>query len=190
MVYNLSMAISSNTKKKIILLLMAGVALGLSTSPRAQKRVFRALKREWKFVDKQKLYRNVKKLEEQKMIYYRNKGEWWNIELTKKGKKQAQKIGFNKLEISKPKKWDKKWRVVIFDIPENKKIVREALRKKIQKLGFQELQKSVFIYPYPCNKEIEMVINFFKAEKFAKQFIATDFNKSTEKKLRKKFKLS
>jgi len=130
------MAISSNAKKKIILLLMAGAALGLATSPRAQKRIFRVFKKDWEFISKQKLYRNIKELEELSIVRYRKKGEWWNIELTEKGKKQAQKIGFNKLKISKPKRWDKKWRIIIFDVPEKNKIIREALREKIQKLGF------------------------------------------------------
>jgi len=186
----MSMIIRSDIKKKIILLLMGSVALGLTTSPRAQRRIFRALKRDWKFIGKQKLYRNVKELEKQKMIHYRNKGEWWNIELTKKGKKHAKKLGFNKLKIAKPKRWDGKWRMIIFDIPENKKIVREALRKKIQELGFQELQKSVFIYPYPCNKEIEIVVKFFKAEKFVKQFIAVGLDNNTEKIFKNKFELA
>jgi len=168
---------------------MAGVALGLATSPRMQKRIFYTLKKDWKFINKQKLYRNIKELEESNIIRYRNKGEWWNVELTKKGKKQAQKIGFNKLKITKPKRWDRKWRVVIFDVPEKNKIIREALRKKMQKLGFRELQKSVFVYPYPCNKEINRVIKFFKAENFVEQFIAVDFNRKTEKNLKRIFKL-
>ncbi len=183
------MIISSETKKKIILLLMAGIALGLSTSPRAQRRVFYVLKRDWKFINKKKLYRNIKELENLNMVRYRNRGEWWNIELTEKGKKYAKKLNFNKLEIVKPKRWDKKWRVVIFDVPEDKKIIREALRKKIQKLGLRELQKSVFIYPYPCDKEIGVVVKFFKAEKFVKQFIATELDHNTENIFKNKFKL-
>jgi len=184
------MIIRSDIKKKIILLLMAGVALGLSASPRAQRRVFRALKREWNFTNKRKLYRNIKGLEDQKMIRCKNKGKWWSIELTEKGKKQAWKIGFNRLKIPKPKKWDGKWRMIIFDVPENKKIVREALRRKIQELGFQELQKSVFIYPYPCDKEIGIVVDFFKARKFVKQFIAMGLDNNTEKVFKKKFGLT
>ncbi|MDD3498579.1 MAG: CRISPR-associated endonuclease Cas2 [Candidatus Moranbacteria bacterium] len=183
------MDIRSETKKKIILLLLGGVALGLSTSPRMQKRVLRIIGREWRSINRQKLYRNIRELERDDMVRYRRKEEWWNIELTEKGKKQAKKLGFDGLKIDKPKKWDKKWRVVIFDIPEKKKIVREVLRKKIQDLGFQEIQKSVFVHPYPCSDEITVVIKFFKADKFVKKFIATNFDKKTERHFMKKFNL-
>lgn len=183
------MVIEGKIKQKIILLLIGGLALGLSTSPRSQKRIFRELKREWNFINRQKLYRNIKVLEKQKMIRYAQKGKWWSVELTEKGKKYAEKIGFDKLSISSPENWDRKWRIVIFDIPENKKIVRDALRKKIQDLGFKELQKSVFVHPYPCLDEINIVVKFFKSEEFVKQFIATDFDKHTEKKLRKIFNI-
>ena len=163
--------------------------MGLTISPRAQRRVFRALKYEWRAISRKKLYRNIKNLEDQKIIRYSKKGKWWSIELTKKGREQAKKIGFNRLKISKPKKWDKKWRVVIFDIPEKKKIIRDALRRKIQELGFQELQKSVFVYPYSCFKEIETVTNFFRAKKFIKQFTVANFDQETEKQLRGIFKV-
>ena len=43
----------------------------------------------------------------------------------------------------------------MFDIPSNKNKSRDALRWKIKELGFYQLQKSVFVYPFPCEKEID-----------------------------------
>lgn len=43
--------------------------------------------------------------------------------------------------------WDRRWRVVIFDIPELNKKTREYLRRKLISLGFGRLQKSVYISP-------------------------------------------
>jgi len=183
------MVIRSNVKKKILILLLGGVALGLATSPKAQKRIFRALAWEWRKANKNKLRRNISELENHKFIRYRKKGEWWNIELTKKGKTAARKLGLDNLKIKKPGKWDQKWRVVLFDIPEKKRIGRDALRRKIKELGFVELQKSVFVYPYPCRKEIEIVLKFFKIKKFVQQCAIVDLDKSSDKKLRKKFGL-
>jgi DNA-binding transcriptional regulator PaaX len=65
------------------------------------------------------------------------------------------------LEIKKPKKWDRKWRLVIFDIAQMKKIYREAFRGKIKELGFYCLQKSVWVYPFDCEAEIELLRDFF-----------------------------
>jgi len=65
------------------------------------------------------------------------------------------------LEIAKQKKWDKKWRLVIFDIAQIKKIYREAFRGKLKDLGFRSLQKSVWVHPYECQVEIELLKDFF-----------------------------
>lgn len=46
------------------------------------------------------------------------------------------------------KKWDKKWRIVIFDIEEKQKKTREALRYKLKELGFGMIQESVWVSPY------------------------------------------
>ncbi len=44
------------------------------------------------------------------------------LTLTEKGEKRAKEIQFNNLIIEKPEKWDKKWRLVIFDISETKRL--------------------------------------------------------------------
>lgn len=51
-------------------------------------------------------------------------------------------------------KWDKKWRVVIFDIPQELHNKRNRFRKKLKSLGFYKIQKSVFVFPYPCENEL------------------------------------
>jgi phenylacetic acid degradation operon negative regulatory protein len=70
--------------------------------------------------------------------------------------------------VIEKEKWDGKWRFVIFDIPEKLKSGRDALRKKIKKLGFYELQKSVFIFPYKCADEIAFIIEFFGIKKYVR----------------------
>lgn len=83
------------------------------------------------------------------------------ISLTDQGKKKAGKYQIDDLKINKPKKWDGRWRIVIFDINSSKKIVREALRGKLKELEFHQLQKSVWLYPYDCKKEISLLKDFF-----------------------------
>lgn len=66
--------------------------------------------------------------------------------LTKKGKQEVHKIILtNKI---KNNKWDRKWRILIFDIPEAKKKFRDNLRKILISIGFRQLQKSVWVFPY------------------------------------------
>ncbi|MBI1974492.1 MAG: CRISPR-associated endonuclease Cas2 [Candidatus Zambryskibacteria bacterium] len=60
-------------------------------------------------------------------------------------------------QIRKPKKWDGKWRVIIFDIPEKKKKIREQVRKILLNAGFIRLQDSVWVYPYDCEDVIGLM---------------------------------
>ncbi|MDO8529421.1 MAG: hypothetical protein Q7S18_02025, partial [bacterium] len=81
--------------------------------------------------------------------------------LTEEGKKKAGKYQIDNLEIKKPKKWDKKWRILIFDIKNRDKLKREALRGKIKELGLYQLQKSVWVCPYEFVKEMNILRSFF-----------------------------
>lgn len=42
-------------------------------------------------------------------------------------------------------KWDGKWRIVMFDIPEQKRLVRDLFRRNLKKWGFLPIQKSVWV---------------------------------------------
>ena len=87
-------------------------------------------------------------------IEFNKRGE---LRLTKKGKGYLIKQTYlNKLKIKKPK-WDKKWRVLIFDIPETKRPDRENLRYFLISIGFMKLQDSVWIYPYDCEDLINLI---------------------------------
>ncbi len=74
------------------------------------------------------------------------------IALTELGRKQAL-FSFIKAELHSHKKegqkWDGGWRIVFFDIPENKRKYRDYLRKVLKAIGFQEFQKSIWAYPFP-----------------------------------------
>jgi len=80
--------------------------------------------------------------------------------ITEKGKEKIKKFIFDELSISTPKKWDEKWRLVIFDIPEKYKKAREAFRNKLISLDFYQCQKSVWIHPFSCESEIEFISVF------------------------------
>lgn len=79
--------------------------------------------------------------------------------ITEKGKR-ALRMESERVVMTKRRKWDKRWRVVIFDIPERRKRVRDRLRQFMSSYGFVRLQDSVWIYPYDC----EDLITLAKAE--------------------------
>lgn len=120
--------------------------------------------------NKQQLKTAFYNLKKQKLIEITREGdEKFKVQLTNKGKKRVKEFSFEFLEIKKPVRWDKKWRVLIFDIPTKPKIynqARNALRAKIKELGFFQMQKSVWVYPYECEDEILFVAELFQVQKY------------------------
>jgi len=110
------------------------------------------------------VYATLKRLEREKIVDIKEKGDKATITITEKGKKRLLKYNIDDIKIKIPKKWDKKWRIVSFDIPERQKNAREALRRKLKELDFFPLQKSLFIFPYPCKNEIDFIAEIFQIE--------------------------
>lgn len=55
------------------------------------------------------------------------------------------------------KKWDGRWRMVVFDIPERRSAIRHRLRRIMGEIGFIRLQDSVWVYPYDCEDFIALL---------------------------------
>ncbi len=113
-------------------------------------------------LDRILLYMRKKKL----VDYSLTESYQHGIVVTSAGKKRAQNADFDSMEIKKPKRWDGRWRLVFYDIPEAKKATRNLLKIKLQDLGFCLLQRSIWIYPYPCRKEIERVALHYQVNKY------------------------
>lgn len=76
--------------------------------------------------------------------------------ITEKGKRVLQ-LETQRAENLKKRKWDRRWRIVTFDIPEKRRGVRVGLRRFMGEYGFVRLQNSVWIYPYDCEDLIALV---------------------------------
>ncbi len=83
------------------------------------------------------------------------------IVLTENGKKSYQSAAIRNLKPPTQEPWDRKWRIVLFDIPNYSKRARDAFAATLKRLGFLPMQKSVFLCPYPCEEELEVVADFF-----------------------------
>ncbi len=122
--------------------------------------------------DRWRLRRTLANLTKEKLveISYDKKGNEI-IKITGEGKKRILKYKYEDLKIPVPKKWDKTWRLVMFDIPEVHKKARNALTFKLQDLGFYPIQKSVFIFPFECRDEIDFICEHFKVREFVNHFL-------------------
>lgn len=78
------------------------------------------------------------------------------LRLTNQGREKV-KRDFPLLSLQQ-RRWDKKWRVVIFDIKETKRSTRDALRLKLRELGFGMLQRSSWITPYDISLDFREFI--------------------------------
>jgi len=83
------------------------------------------------------------------------------------------------------KKWDEKWRILIFDIPESRRSKRDDLRTNLKLLGFKKLQQSVWISPYNIDKELEDFIEFYRIRRNVISMICESID--GEEQLRRKF---
>lgn len=168
-------------------LAIAGIIYIAASSPYFIRNLIKAYQKRKRY-PKKKIVDTFYNLRKQGLIEFGMKRKQIYIRLTEKGRKKANWMQINDLKIKRPKKWDGWWRLVIFDIAQIKKIYREALRGKLKELGFYRLQDSVWIYPFDCQVEIELLKNFFGlSDKEMKLVLAKDIGK--DRGLKKFFKL-
>lgn len=97
-------------------------------------------------------YNALKRLERKHLVGVRHRGgreEWY---LTEAGGRLVRRLKM-KFAYARQRRWDRKWRLVIFDIPERIRGRRDFLRKELTSFGFHQLQKSVWVTPYPLPED-------------------------------------
>ncbi|MBU3968793.1 hypothetical protein KJ991_01080 [Patescibacteria group bacterium] len=117
----------------------------------------------WK--EKEKIRRVIDRLKYKKYVKIYKKDEYDIIEITENGRKEVLKYKIDEIKIKEQKRWDRIWRVIMFDIPEKKKTARDGLTLKLIKMGCAPIQKSVFVTPYECEKEIKFIGEYFEVSK-------------------------
>jgi DNA-binding transcriptional regulator PaaX len=141
---------------------------------------------------KQRVANSLAYLKKKKLIkIIREKNGKIQVKLTNKGEKRLAEYSFDALKIQKPEKWDGQWRVFMFDIPANSKTyqyARNAMRNKIKQLGFYQIQKSVWAYPYECEDELLFVSETLGVQKYIEILTVDRFLHSDI--VKKKFSLS
>ncbi len=142
-----------------------------------------------KKVKKGEIKRRLKQLAKRKILSIQEKKGQTYVFLKKEGKLELIKhslkllFGFNK----KNKQWDGHWFIVFFDIPERERRKRDYLRKLLRYFGFYQYQKSVYIFPYDCEREIALVKKIVEGERYIKYIMATKVEE--EKKIKRYFGL-
>lgn len=159
-------------QKKVLILFLGGLAMGLSYRPDKHFKIIKTVSKLWheiEHINPYSLRRAIVNLYKSKLISCQEATDGTiKLILSERGRNKAMAYRLDQMKIKKTKRWDKKWRMVIFDIPEKTRKARDILRFHLKQLGFCELQKSVFIQPYPCQQEIEFLVEFYNIRKYVR----------------------
>jgi virulence-associated protein VapD len=130
----------------------------------------------------------VNRMAEKGLIQFINKNGELRITITLKGHKIIGNLLLGDYkQIKKPTKWDGKWRIVMFDIPETKAKLRNMIRFHLKKVGFLQIQGSVWIYPYSCEEIVTIIKTNFNFDNEIIYITSESFDKDL--KFKKLFKL-
>lgn len=119
--------------------------------------------------ERRRIKQAISSLERQKYIKETMGGYY---ELTSQGRLKALRHKIETIKITAQKKWDRKWRFIMFDIPEENKQARQAVNFVLKKMGCVHYQKSVFITPFPCKKEVDFIGECFGVKKHIRMVVA------------------
>lgn len=89
-----------------------------------------------------------------------NDNETFTITLSDAGLSRSKQVRFDRLEVSTGN-WDERWRIIMFDIPEQHKTTRDYISRHLRLIGFKQLQRSVFIYPYAVDEFVYLLKDMF-----------------------------
>jgi DNA-binding transcriptional regulator PaaX len=164
--------------KEILLMIAAGLAIPaaflMPNIPIALKPLLRELTKRCGLRKSAKFVRSITYLKGSRLVSVAEKDGQQILTLSEDGRKRLLQFDLDKIMIKKPRKWDGLWRLVLFDIPEKRKIGREALRSKLKQLGFYQLQKSCFIHPFDCKSEIDFISEIFEVSPYINFILAKE----------------
>jgi DNA-binding PadR family transcriptional regulator len=172
--------------KVVLLLASLGVftaaTLAIPTLPAVLKPFLATSKKDyevWKRFNIPYLKRILNRLHAQKLIEIGEENDMQIVRITEVGKRRILRYSLDKIVIQKPKKWDKKWRLVSYDIPLKFENLRNRFREYLRAWGFFPYQESVFIHAYTCEKQVDFLREYFGISEHVRILIATKIEHDT-----------
>ena len=154
---------------------MVGLVAVAATSPYFGLNLMRGLKKHYAKKTWRKFYHSLNYLDRRGYVKILGvKNDKIEIKITRKGESVLELVDIDSMKLPRDQQWDGKWKVVIFDVPNNKNHCRSAFTDKLKELGFVMVQKSVWAYPLECYKEIMILRKFYEIEKYVTYFEAVE----------------
>lgn len=161
------------TQKKILLLLLGGLALSCARSNKKQWRIVRGIHEGLKEISRQAAERAIEGLYASKLLEaHANADGTTTLTLSDEGKTRALTYRIRYAKIRKVGPWDGKWRIILYDIPEYMRGVRNAFRDHLTTMGVRKLQHSAGICPFDCKDEVDFFIELLDIRKYVRFIVA------------------
>jgi len=151
---------NKTNKGEIALKILIGIGFaGLLVASTAMPNIWQIFPRDLfkKKYPKKSLDQSIAKLRRRGLIKFAQGSRGWRLELTPRGQTELAAYEFGQKILQPPHKWKKKWHLLVFDILEKKRHIREKIRRALVSFGFYRLQDSVWVYPYECEEILELL---------------------------------
>lgn len=156
---------------------MGGIIAGTAVAPNLPIALEKPLRRLLKHLDKRECQREYQR------IVYNLKAQGYlagdyehGLQLTDKARARLAQREADIHPIHSQKSWDHQWRIIIYDIPEKSKSARNALAHILRTIGCFQLQKSAWITPFPCRKDIETIAAKYEVDQHITYFETTSLD--------------
>ncbi|MBI4159758.1 hypothetical protein HY504_01195 [Candidatus Wolfebacteria bacterium] len=153
---------NTHIKTTLIALARIGLISIALTSPYIVSAIVKGYFKEKAESAMKKRARTLYELRRRKLISFKEMDDG-SIEviISQQGKELIRRFKLDEMKFRKPKQWDKKWRIVMYDIPHYQVKASNAFREKLKQLGLYPLQRSVWVSPYECREELEFLCSVF-----------------------------
>lgn len=137
----------------------------------------------------QRITQALLRLERRGLIKVTGEGRKREIHITEQGEEIINRLYAGAYVIPLPVRWDGKWRLVMFDVPEKRKKVRDILRMLLRSAGFVHFQDSAWIQPYPCDELVTLLRSHLGSGKGEIRYLTASFIDESDYTFRKHFDL-
>jgi DNA-binding transcriptional regulator PaaX len=127
--------------------------------------------------------RVLAELKRQGLVHITQDEDRLRYTVTPSGVHRLQQLMLDDIIIEFPKKWDKRWRVVSFDVPIMYSKQRIAFTQKLRGFSFVMLQKSVWVHPAPCFEQIEQLASHYNIMRYCTLLEVSKIDELTTRKL-------
>lgn len=175
------MSYRGNTSKLVDEVLRFAAFSGVVAAVLVAPNIIQALDKPLRALDKS-LNRRERAREAQRIVYYMKSqgylaGEYEHgLQLTPKAIRRFQAVQLNDLSVQPLGRWDHFWRLVLYDIPEDMKGARNGFHTRLRQIGCFQLQRSVWITPFPCRDLVETFAAHYGTDKYVTYFEARNLD--------------